>query len=443
MTDSRDDNKKDNVIYLSSAPDNRAYQHYYLKGISSLDKGRLTTAIDSINKALKLNPENWELRLQLVQLLFDDKQYDLARNHLKYLRRKFDGLYIISTYSLGQIYNIIEKYGKAIRCYKQCLKKLSEGFKDEIGSIDEVDVRRELAVSYYNAGRYNKAAFQLLEKIFSRGVLDEKPNIGDVVLLINIIIQSNRKGDSQEEIDKEAINMSLDLLRQKTKENANDHLFHLNLGKFYEIYLNSPSMALHEYRKAYNLSPHDAEVIYNYGRSLQLNGQKQESYDLLYRNRNVLKDKVDHSILIALTAIEVNCLDEAREILERILQEDPQNLEAIIGMGDLEYRSHNYDKAMEYLGKAKKLEANNSRTIFLLGLVYLQKKEDISKAIKQLGLACRLDPENSRYYLHYGDALSQNGQNREAKDAWRKAAELDDQLKESVRARFKRLKNSG
>ena len=62
-------------------------------------------------------------------------------------------------------------------------------------------------------------------------------------------------------------------------------------------------------------------------------------------------------------------LDESREILEKIIQIEPENIEALVMLGNIHSRTQNYGVAINHFQKAIDLQPDNTEAITGLQLV--------------------------------------------------------------------------
>jgi cytochrome c-type biogenesis protein CcmH/NrfG len=95
----------------------------------------------------------------------------------------------------------------------------------------------------------------------------------------------------------------------------------------------------------------------------------------------------------------LNATEEIRQ-LEGVLQKDPQNLQALVSLGNLYFDTNQSKKAIEAYERALQIDPKNPDVRTDLGIMYRQVK-DYDRAIKEFREAARLDPthKNSRFNL--------------------------------------------
>ncbi len=98
--------------------------------------------------------------------------------------------------------------------------------------------------------------------------------------------------------------------------------------------------------------------------------------------------------------------DKEREIREKIaiyesiLQEKPDSLKALVGLGDLYFEGHMFDQAIATFLKAQAIAPRDVHVANDLGLLYLNTREQ-DKAMAQFRKALDIDPTHleSLYYI--------------------------------------------
>ncbi len=100
---------------------------------------------------------------------------------------------------------------------------------------------------------------------------------------------------------------------------------------------------------------------------------------------------------------------DARESFEKLLQKNPANLDALIHIAGLKYRSMNYDKANEYALKALSIDTYNPEANYIFGLISkkLGKKYDaldgFSVAARSVSYKSVANMELASIYFKDGD----------------------------------------
>jgi tetratricopeptide (TPR) repeat protein len=113
--------------------------------------------------------------------------------------------------------------------------------------------------------------------------------------------------------------------------------------------------------------------------------------------------------------------DEALSWFQRVLTREPQNSLARINVGYICLKKKNWNEAIEHLSRAIRLDNDRKATLyahFYLGLVYLERDmfEDAQTFFQK---TIALGPNLIEAYYELGRAFWFNGQEDEAKQAWR------------------------
>ena len=122
-------------------------------------------------------------------------------------------------------------------------------------------------------------------------------------------------------------------------------------------------------------------------------------------------------------------IDDAKILYDNVLKADPNNADALYGMGRVMYEKSNNDKAAELLEKAIAADGGVADYHAALGAVYVSQKKP-AEAAAAYGKAFELAPENGDYGLKQGENLNLAKKYAEAEAVLRKVAEVD------VKARF-------
>jgi cytochrome c-type biogenesis protein CcmH/NrfG len=113
------------------------------------------------------------------------------------------------------------------------------------------------------------------------------------------------------------------------------------------------------------------------------------------------------------------------KVLESQLTSDPNNYEALVGLGNTYYDMNSSAKAIEYYEKALKINPNDAPVMVDLGAMYRQAGE-FDKALGLFNKAIQIDPKLPQAYFNLGMVLRMEKHDAAgAAKAWRKYLELD------------------
>jgi len=106
------------------------------------------------------------------------------------------------------------------------------------------------------------------------------------------------------------------------------------------------------------------------------------------------------------------------------MQYNPINIDPYAALSQTYYNNKKYEKAIEYLDYLITFQPTN-REAGGLKIQLLQETGNTDKAIAELEEATKKSPDNKRYWLQFGDLLSNLGRYEEAIDKYEKALSLD------------------
>ena len=201
------------------------------------------------------------------------------------------------------------------------------------------------------------------------------------------------KDDVKKLVDKwKALQAGITLAPEFTADKPVVHADHIGASTFIEkgwsrLSLGDYGGAEQSLRKAIELSPNDPQSEALLGWALML----QEKYD------------------------------EALTWFQRVLMREPQNALARINVGYISFKKNNFSEAIEHLSRAVRMSTDKKATLyahFYLGLVYLERDmfEDAQTFFQK---TIALGPNLIEAYYELGRAFWFNGQQDEAKQAWR------------------------
>lgn len=135
-------------------------------------------------------------------------------------------------------------------------------------------------------------------------------------------------------------------------------------------------------------------------------------------------EKTAQAIAEAEGRLRNNKIDDAEGIITTVLEEHPDNADALAVLGKVRYQQSNYDEAQAKLTEALKSKAQDAGLQAMLGHVHVAKKEP-GPAAEAFGKAFQLDSENSEYGLYYGINLLESGDAAGAEKVLAQVADLD------------------
>ncbi|MCE3226950.1 MAG: Tetratricopeptide 1 repeat-containing protein [Bacteroidetes bacterium] len=100
--------------------------------------------------------------------------------------------------------------------------------------------------------------------------------------------------------------------------------------------------------------------------------------------------KVGHYHTLAITYFEQNKTRQAKELLEIMEKKFPEDTETLLKLGELYFIVKQYQKGIDYVNKALKINANLAKAYYLKGSIY-RESGDTAKAISSFQTAVEQD----------------------------------------------------
>ena len=151
-----------------------------------------------------------------------------------------------------------------------------------------------------------------------------------------------------------------------------------------------------------------------------LEENKQDSDRIAALEAQVLELKTMLERLTKSQTKEININNEATEKYIKTLDNDTNYF--VKGFGA--YNQQNYDEALELFEKCIQNEPNNSNAYFYIGCIW-EIKENYEKAIENYYAALKIEPKNITYLSRLADVHFEIDEHEKALEEWAQLAELD------------------
>ncbi|MCM1265346.1 MAG: tetratricopeptide repeat protein [Candidatus Gastranaerophilales bacterium] len=313
---------------------------YYNIGSIYQIQNQHAQACDYFSKAYQLdNQENYLVSLALSEL--KDGQIQNAAKHYKalaLLHPEKDSF----QYNLASCYELLRDFTSAISIMKKLV----------VRNPKSVSMAQKLANLYIEIRNFREA-----KELYDTVILKASPS-SEVLYQYAILSTQLFDTGTAERIFKKVIKMEPD--------NA---VAHKDLGV---IYLNQRlfDYAEDEFRTAMKLAPENFDIIFEFANFLYSVSKYQEA-DEYYDKALSIKDDVVAKSLQAINKIELNELEEAKQLIEEALSEQPEHEYIQFLAGRIYYSLKHYDDAKIYF--IKSLEQNpDKETKNLLALTYFE-----------------------------------------------------------------------
>lgn len=143
-------------------------------------------------------------------------------------------------------------------------------------------------------------------------------------------------------------------------------------------------------------------------------------FDGLQRSRQEKKtSKVQDSYAKGLDAFFAGRYEEAVELFDRIIDEDPHNVSLRLRRGDISFNAGNLQKAKDFYLKAKELRPNSIEVLLSLEKVF-EKENDVKGALRYVDSVLEIDPENPRALYKKRDLYEKTGEWEQVVDVQQK-----------------------
>jgi tetratricopeptide (TPR) repeat protein len=133
---------------------------------------------------------------------------------------------------------------------------------------------------------------------------------------------------------------------------------------------------------------------------------------------------IDKEIQSVIEHCQTGNLEQAEYICKKVLEEHPDNVDALHFLGIICYQRGHHDRAIRNIKKALEIDPEFADAYNNLGNIFQEKKQ-LDEAICCYEAALRIDPNQAKTHYNLGIALQDEGRIDEAIDCYRKALELD------------------
>ena len=461
--------KENNAIEYAMKAKEIAPQDYtfdYLIGTAYVALKIYNKGIEYLEAALALNPEHFQIynNLGTAYLLVGsrEKAIDCYKKAIK-IRPKD----AISYYNIGSIYQIQNKHEQACDYFEKAYHlDNQENYLISLALSELKSMQLEKAAKHYKAlailhpekdsFQYNLASCYELMRDFQSAInimkllLARNPkSITMAQKLANLYIETRNFRQAKDLYDSIILKASPSsevlyqyailstqlydtgtaekIFKKVIKMNPENAVAHKDLGV---IYLNQRlfDYAEDEFRIAMEIAPNDFDIIFEYANYLYSVSKYQEA-DKYYDKALAIKDDVVAKSLQAINKIELNQLDNARELIESALTEQPEHEYIQFLAGRIYYSMEDYEKAKIYF--IKSLEQNpDIETKNLLALCYYQLGE-YDKALNIFKALLEKNSENISLLLNEAKCYEKMNETNKALEVLDKLTDIFPECEEA------------
>lgn len=390
------------------------------------------------NHPLVRNGIGWSYyNLAIENNNYNQAQLEISAGHFK-TALNLDPEFAIGHGNLGLTYKALSQYQDALSAFQTAID-LDPKYKKpylNMGStyLDKKEYDRALeyyqkalgidpnyALAYYAIGD-----FYFRQKKYHQAVIPSQqaqklnPNHLDTYKLLAEIFMV--QGQSQKAI--EEINKGL-------KVNRNDGGFYIALANIYRE-LGDIKKSDELSAKGISLQPNSSALYqYNLGLQLKREGKFKEAKDQLIKAVNLNPQDVDILIVLAQVEKRLGNYDEAIGLLEKAQTQDPENIDIYDNLASIYNDKNDYQTAIDTYKKGLALDltvqdpSDVGRVYENLGLIYHNNTKQFDLAEQAFKNALRYDPKQATIYINLGETYILKGMLKEAISQQEKALQLD------------------
>jgi cellulose synthase operon protein C len=346
-----------------------AQAHYHL-ALAFLKIGEESRAYQELNRTLELQPENYEARIDITNLLIAAKYFKEAQEHLDILLSK-------------------QPNNPSVH---MALANLKNRQGDLPGALAEMQKAIALA-----------------------------PNRSDAYLNYAIMQTQAQQFDAAEANFKKAI--ALDSKAMSAQ---------LALGGFYQSRGRLPE-AEEQFKHAITVDPKDPDPRSALARLYMMEGNKSEAESFLEQTKKDLSDNPTGYRMLGDFYFAVGDLDKAVAEYGSIYHDHPRDLQGKKNYIQLLILKNRLDEARKLNDEILKANSQDNEALIYRGQIQLRDGH-VQGAVASLQAALKSDPDNGVAHYHLGLAYDQLGDLSQAETEWRDAVRLKPDLMEAQRA---------
>ena len=440
-------------------------QQYVKKGETFLSKKEYNTAIIEFKCAMKIDPDDYQVKLKLAESYFHAGKPDNAERELDQVIKKRPDI-SQAHFLLSSVYLARQDNSNALKEAKLALElnkknernkeqnqNRNEGQNNKLDNKQNEETRLQkskihnlLALIYMQMKEYH------LAKLHFDNALELDP--ANIEIIIN---QGCLYMDMKNYVDaKEKFEKARDLSPHDPKP-------YMALGKYYYS-LKEYEKAEPLYKKLLDIDPASFEAMtvlgdifnrqnkfdeaikqgsliikkyqkqpYGYhirGEAYYAKGQYKEAVTDLQKAATINPDGLNASYLLGLAYYKIGQKDQSISSLQNVIRINPDHIgaHALLAATNLEMKR--YEVAMQEAQKGLNLSTNNPYLHNLLGLAYIAQNQ-LDKGMDELQLAVQSDPNFAMTYQNLANLYQMTGKKDDAIKAYESAIKIDPQKLDS------------
>ncbi|MGB5156394.1 MAG: tetratricopeptide repeat protein [Desulfobacterales bacterium] len=373
--------------------------YFMLAAIKRIQKD-IAGVADIMRSLLAQNPENKRGRLLLAGILEGEKKYEEAEKEYRYFigQEKEDGSVQLI---LAGFFSRTGRVDEAEKVIKDLIAKYPEQVKYRISLAQfyEKQKREEQMVAVLNRSVNDLPEAYLPYEVLAKIKLSESKE-EEAVNLLDSFMKKTRTGPDFLKAklfkaiilaQEQKIDQALVLINEIIKENTKDIGAHTLKGDILVSKRDFPG-AIAAYRAVIGEQPGNTDMSSKLAMVHYLNGEPAIAEDI-YKKLLVQNDTL-RSARFGLANIyqRTNKIDMAKEQMQIILKKNPDDIEALVMMGDLEILSKNQRKAISYYEEVIKHDPGSVTANYKMGVMHAA-ENNYKEAVKYFEKSLSVNPD--------------------------------------------------
>ena len=459
--------KQYKVLYDKS-PD--SFKHQYEYGIALLNTDNSEKAVEFLEKAIEIDPENNSAHLGLAQAYQDLGKKDMSYEQYQIVLKIVPNLntvrldYANLLADMNKNTEAIEQYNMYIKAFPDDMRgyisiadvykelknydKAIENYQIAISKDDKnIDLKKDIANCYHNKKDYAKA----LE--FYDEILEVQPDDFNIKFNKALALHALKKYN-------DAINIYKELLTVKNEKSIKNNLNNALVSRGHELVVQGENTeAINDFKtaikggytdgyvyygmaKAYRAIGNNTKASENYEKAIALDPEKtiysaeySDFISSLYKPQVNVQQGNSESELPTIN-LSINTENPEEKKIEPIKKAEEKTSdialkksEEFIARGDENYKNKNFDNAIKDYQDALQLVPNDAVTLLKIGNIY-KLKEDNTKAINYYQKSIIVNPDYTDGWFNLGLAYANENNLIESQKSFEHVIELDSNYNE-------------
>ncbi|MEK2643731.1 tetratricopeptide repeat protein [Bdellovibrio sp. BCCA] len=380
-------------------------------------RGEKRKALDAAQKGFSLNPNNSEIRQLVIRLGGSDKIKGEKgqNNELLYLGDQYvrQGDFLAAQAEFKAAFEVDPKNGTAAMKAAKCLWQLNQSFEAIEWLNKAIKAEPKLVSAYvlqadYMSQRFDfVGALQILtnatriapnnyEVLRGLAMLEFRKN--NMVGAVNYAMRAVKAYDGDIETF---------ILLSKANGLLARSIMPIS-KKEIERKENAAKDAIRYATKAVEIDATNPEAQITYAKMLAQTNGVDSGINYLNELIKRFSYTLDYRVALAEVYKSEDRYSQSKEIYEKVVEADPKNKKAWLGLGESEKALGLNDKALKAFLSAAVLDPTDGEALFQAGKLYLETSR-FEEAIQQFKRVQRLNPNYPRTYYYIGKAAFSSG----------------------------------